>query len=93
VTARRSLIGAVFLLAIGVLLLVRSRRRTAAARSDTERKASGEVTGGAASAACDSDATKSPGAGPNLRVEIRRVIQENPQAAAKAVQRWLGKAA
>ncbi|HPM79959.1 MAG TPA: hypothetical protein PLF81_04640 [Candidatus Anammoximicrobium sp.] len=93
VTARRSLIGAVFLLAIGVLLLVRSRRRTAAARSDTERKASSEVTEGAASAACDVDATKSPGTGPNLRVEIRRVIQENPQAAAEAVQRWLGKAA
>jgi len=73
--------------------LVRSRRRTAAARSDTERKASSEVTEGAASAACDVDATKSPGTGPNLRVEIRRVIQENPQAAAEAVQRWLGKAA
>jgi len=91
--AHRSLILVALLLTAGVLLLVRSRRSATASLRDAGRKASGDASGDAACAACDSGSPKAPSVEPNIRLEISRVIQENPQAAAEAVQRWLSKAA
>lgn len=86
-------IGVAVLLTSGILLLVRSRRRTAAARGETERTVSADVSDGPETAAGGAGVTKLPGGEPNIRVEISRVIRQNPQAAAEAVQRWLSKAA
>ncbi len=76
----------------GALLLVRSRRLAAAGRPDAAHKVSGDVSEDDAPANGDSVLPIPPNAQPNI-LEISRVIQENPQAAAEAVRRWLSKAA
>jgi flagellar biosynthesis/type III secretory pathway M-ring protein FliF/YscJ len=80
------------LLAAGAWLLIR-RRRAAAALGDVRRKASGDVAHDASPAVCASGSPISPGAKPSIQLEICRAIQENPQAAAETLQRWLSKAA
>lgn len=92
VTEPRFLIFAASVLAAGVLLWVR-RRRSTAALGDAGRRESGDVGHDATPATCDSASPASPEEEPSIRMEIHRAIQENPQAAAETLQRWLRKAA
>jgi flagellar biosynthesis/type III secretory pathway M-ring protein FliF/YscJ len=89
VAAHWSLLVASCLLIASVVLVIHSRRRTAAA-SNGIRIAATEDADASASA---SSVPKPSSAGPEVRLEINRAIQENPQAAAEALQRWLRKAA
>lgn len=91
--AHQALIVVAFLLAAGVLLLIRSRRRADVLLRNSGRTASGDVSDDAVSAAGDASPPNSPSSERTIRLEISRAIQENPQAAAEAVQRWLRRAA
>jgi flagellar biosynthesis/type III secretory pathway M-ring protein FliF/YscJ len=86
------LLASSLLFASGVLV-IRARRRPAAVEDGPGRASTAEVTEGSTSVAFASSAAKPAGAGPEVRVAIHRAVQENPQAAAEALQRWLRKAA
>ena len=91
--AHWSLLVASCLLIASVVLVIRARRRTAAVGQGSGGASLADVGDGPATVSFASSDPKPSGAGPEVRVEIHRVIQENPQAAAEALQRWLRKAA
>jgi hypothetical protein len=93
ILAHWSLLAAGGLLMASVVLVIRSRRRPIAVASCLEETATAEIAGSLASDSLTESDPKSPSAPPEVRVRIHRAIQENPQAAADTLQRWLRKAA
>ncbi len=87
IMAHWSLLAAGGLLIASVVLVVGSRRRPAAVASRLQEAAATDATDDPPSDA------KPLAAAPEVHVRIHRAIQENPQAAAETLQRWLRKAA
>jgi hypothetical protein len=87
IMAHWSLLAAGGLLIASVILVVGGRRRPAAVASHLNENAAANVTDDPPSDAIPLAAA------PEVHVRIHRAIQENPQAAAETLQRWLRKAA
>jgi flagellar biosynthesis/type III secretory pathway M-ring protein FliF/YscJ len=81
-------------LLIGSVVLVVCNRRPAAARGAISGEAaSADVVDRPATVSFAASLPLSPGGKKEVHVQVQRAIQENPQAAAEALQRWLRKAA
>lgn len=92
IAAHWSLLAAGGLLIASVVLVIYSRRRPAAVAGSSKETSPPEVADSAPSEAFASSDLQPP-AGPEVHVRIHRAIQQNPQAAAETLQRWLRKAA
>ncbi|MCU0873578.1 MAG: hypothetical protein MUE50_14665 [Pirellulaceae bacterium] len=93
IMAHWSLLAAGGVLVASVVLVVCGRRRSAPVASRSQETATAEAASTLASEAFVASDPKPPAAGPEVHVRIHRAIQENPQAAAETLQRWLRKAA
>jgi len=93
ITAHGSLLAAGGLLFACVWLVVSGRRRTARPASRSPEAGGSDVDDQSPPDAFSPPDPEAPGAGPELHLRIHRVIQEDPQAAAQTLQRWLRKPA
>jgi flagellar biosynthesis/type III secretory pathway M-ring protein FliF/YscJ len=93
IMAHWSLLAAGGVLVASVVLVVCGRRRSAPGASRSQETTVAEAASTLASDAFVSSDPKAPATGPEVHVRIHRAIQENPQAAAETLQRWLRKAA
>jgi flagellar biosynthesis/type III secretory pathway M-ring protein FliF/YscJ len=91
--AHWSLLAACGVLVASVVLVVCGRRRSAPGASRSQETTAAEAASTLASDAFVSSDPKPPAAAPEVQIRIHRAIQENPQAAAETLQRWLRKAA
>jgi flagellar biosynthesis/type III secretory pathway M-ring protein FliF/YscJ len=88
-----SLLAAGGLLIASVVLVICSRRRPATVASRSQETAATNAADDSPSDAFSASDPKPLATEPEVHVRIHRAIQENPQAAAETLQRWLRKGA
>jgi len=76
-----------------VVLVIRNRRPATAGETDSGEAISAELPDRPTTISFPASVTPSPGGEKELHLQLQRAIQENPQAAAEALQRWLRNAA